>query len=87
MEFRIQRTEFLKGLRIAQNIADRKSTMPMLANVLLRSTGQTTLFVAATSPSAALSVFEHPTIPPSATATRLANNPLQLARRMFHTFH
>ena len=37
MEFRIAKTEFLRGLRLAQGIADRKSTMPMLANVLLRT--------------------------------------------------
>ena len=37
MEFKISKTEFLKGLRFAQSIADRKSTMPMVANVLLRS--------------------------------------------------
>src|SRR6478752_3891046 len=35
MEFRIAKAEFLRGLRLAQGIADRKSTMPMLANVLL----------------------------------------------------
>jgi DNA polymerase III sliding clamp (beta) subunit (PCNA family) len=34
MEFRIQKAEFIRGLRLAQSIADRKSTMPMLANVL-----------------------------------------------------
>ena len=32
MEFRISKTEFLRGLRLAQGIADRKSTMPMLAD-------------------------------------------------------
>ncbi len=48
MEFRIQKAEFLKGLRIAQSIADRKSTMPMLANVLLRTVGNGRLLVAAT---------------------------------------
>ncbi len=48
MELKIQKAEFLKGLRIAQSIADRKSTMPMLANVLLRATGQNTLHIAAT---------------------------------------
>ena len=37
MEFKISKTEFLKGLRFAQSIADRKSTMPMVANVLLRT--------------------------------------------------
>ena len=48
MELKIQKTEFLKGLRIAQSIADRKSTMPMLANVLLRASGQNTVQIAAT---------------------------------------
>ncbi|MBP6630658.1 MAG: DNA polymerase III subunit beta [Kofleriaceae bacterium] len=48
MEFRIAKTEFLRGLRLAQNIADRKSTMPLLANVLLRTIGKNKLLVAAT---------------------------------------
>ncbi len=48
MEFRIAKTEFLRGLRLAQGIADRKSTMPMLANVLLRTQGKNQLLVAAT---------------------------------------
>ena len=48
MEFRIAKQEFLRGLRLAQGIADRKSTMPMLANVLLRTTGKNQLLVAAT---------------------------------------
>ena len=47
-EFRIAKTEFLRGLRLAQGIADRKSTMPMLANVLLRTQGKNQLLVAAT---------------------------------------
>ena len=48
MEFRINKSEFLRGLRFAQSIADRKSTMPMLANVLLRTQGKSQLLVAAT---------------------------------------
>ena len=48
MEFRIQKSEFVRGLRLAQSIADRKSTMPMLANVLLRAMGKGKLLVAAT---------------------------------------
>src|SRR4029434_3576964 len=48
MEFRIAKNEFLRGLRLAQGIADRKSTMPMLANVLLRTQGKAQLLVAAT---------------------------------------
>lgn len=48
MEFHISKAEFLKGLRLAQSIADRKSTMPMLANALLRTEGDGKLLVAAT---------------------------------------
>jgi DNA polymerase-3 subunit beta len=48
MEFRIAKSEFLKGLRLAQSIAERKSTMPMLSNALLRATGSGQLLVAAT---------------------------------------
>ena len=48
MEFRIAKNEFLRGLRLAQGIADRKSTMPMLANVLLRTQGKNKILVAAT---------------------------------------
>lgn len=48
MEFRIAKNEFLRGLRLAQGIADRKSTMPMLANVLLRTQGKNQILVAAT---------------------------------------
>src|SRR5687768_11388467 len=55
MEFRIQKTEFLKGLRLAHSIADRKSTMPMLANVLLRTIGKNTLLCAATDLNVSLS--------------------------------
>jgi len=48
MEFRIQKNEFLRGLRLAQGIADRKSTMPILANVYLRTEGKTKILLAAT---------------------------------------
>ena len=48
MEFRISKNDFLRGLRLAQGIADRKSTMPMLANVLLRTQRKNQLLVAAT---------------------------------------
>ncbi len=48
MEFRIEKAAFLQGLYFAQGIADRKSTMPILANVLLRTDGPDRLLVAAT---------------------------------------
>ena len=48
MKFTIQKQEFLRGLRMAQGIADRKSTMPMLANVLIQLDGVEGLRVVAT---------------------------------------
>jgi len=48
MEIKIKKTEFLKGLYLAQSIADRKSTMPVLANALNRSEGKESVMCAAT---------------------------------------
>jgi DNA polymerase III subunit beta len=48
MEIKISKNEFLKALKFAQSIADRKSTMPMVANVLLRASGKSHLSVIAT---------------------------------------
>lgn len=55
MQFKIKKSEFLKGLRLAQSIADRKSTMPMLANVLLKLEGENNLRVVATDLNVSLS--------------------------------
>ncbi|KIG12623.1 DNA polymerase III beta subunit [Enhygromyxa salina] len=38
MEFEIDQARFLSALTLAQTVADRRSTMPVLANVLLRAT-------------------------------------------------
>lgn len=38
MEFEIDQARFLSALNLAQTVADRRSTMPVLANVLLRAT-------------------------------------------------
>src|SRR6476659_2361015 len=48
MEFKIEKAALLSGLYLAQGISDRKSTMPILANVLLRPDGKDKLLVAAT---------------------------------------
>jgi len=48
MELKIDKAALLEGLYLAQGIADRKSTMPILANVLLRTDGKDKLLVAAT---------------------------------------
>ena len=37
MEIKLQRSEILKGLGLVQGIVERKTTMPILANVLLRA--------------------------------------------------
>jgi DNA polymerase-3 subunit beta len=56
MEFKIKKADFLKGLYLASGIADRKSTMPILANVLLRTDGNERIVCAATDLNVALSV-------------------------------
>jgi DNA polymerase-3 subunit beta len=48
MEFKIQKNEFLRGLYLAHGIADRKSTLPILANVLLRTEGKDKILCGAT---------------------------------------
>ncbi len=48
MELKIDKATLLQGLYLAQGISDRKSTMPILANVLLRTDGKDMLLVAAT---------------------------------------
>ncbi len=48
MELKIDREVFLSGLALAQNVADRKATMPILANVLLRSDGKERVLLGAT---------------------------------------
>jgi len=40
MDIRIDKNKLLKGLYLAHGIADRKSTMPILANVLIRTEGR-----------------------------------------------
>jgi DNA polymerase-3 subunit beta len=54
MELKIQKADFLKGLYLASGIADRKSTMPILANVLLRTDGKERIVCAATDLNVAL---------------------------------
>src|SRR5678810_287502 len=48
MEVKIRKDEFLRGLYLAQGIADRKSTLPILANVLIRTEGKDRLLCGAT---------------------------------------
>ena len=48
MEILVSKQALLKSLRTAQNIADKKSTMPILANVLLQTSGDDTLILCAT---------------------------------------
>ena len=40
MEIKITRAEILKGLGLVQSIVERKTTMPILANVLLEAKGK-----------------------------------------------
>ena len=48
MDFKIDKVEFLRGLYLAHGIADRKSTLPILANVLLRTEGKDRVLCGAT---------------------------------------
>lgn len=48
MDLRINRAELVKALYLANGIADRKSTLPMLSTVLLRTDGKDKVIVAAT---------------------------------------
>jgi DNA polymerase-3 subunit beta len=57
MEFRIEKNQLLKGLYLASGIADRKSTMAILANVLVRTDGKDRILCAATD--LAVAVMAH----------------------------
>jgi DNA polymerase III subunit beta len=48
MDFRIGKNDLLRGLYLTHGIADRKSTIPILANVLLRTEGKDKAVFAAT---------------------------------------
>ena len=48
MEFEIDQARFLSALTLAQTVADRRATMPVLANVLLRATSDDRLVCSAT---------------------------------------
>lgn len=48
MDIRIDKNQLLRGLYLASGIADRKSTMPILANVLIRTEGKDRVLCAAT---------------------------------------
>lgn len=48
MDFRIGKNDLLRGLYLTHGIADRKSTIPILANVLVRASGKDKVLFAAT---------------------------------------
>lgn len=54
MEFTLPKADLLRGLRLASAVADRKSTLPILGNVLLRVTKRR-LLIAATDLNVSLS--------------------------------
>ena len=54
MEFEIDQARLLSALTLAQTVADRRSTMPVLANVLLRVTADDELVCSATDMMIAL---------------------------------
>ena len=48
MDFRIGKNDLLRGLYLTHGIADRKNTIPILANVLIRSSGKDKVLFSAT---------------------------------------
>jgi DNA polymerase III subunit beta len=76
MKFRIEKNDLVRGLYLASGIADRKSTMPILANVLLRTVGKDRVLCAATDLNVALMA--------SLPAKIEADGALTLSARQFH---
>ncbi len=56
MDFRIGRNDLLRGLYLTHGIADRKNTIPILANVLIRTSGKERVLFAATDIKVAMMV-------------------------------
>ena len=56
MDFRIGRNDLLRGLYLTHGIADRKNTIPILANVLIRASGKDKVLFAATDLKVAMMV-------------------------------
>ena len=56
MDFRIGKNELLRGLYLTHGIADRKNTIPILANVLIRAFGKDKVLFAATDLKVAMMV-------------------------------
>jgi DNA polymerase-3 subunit beta len=56
MDFRIGKNELLRGLYLTHGIADRKNTIPILANVLVRASSNGTVVFAATDLKVAMLV-------------------------------
>ena len=56
MDFRIGKNDLLRGLYLTHGIADRKNTIPILANVLVRASGKNKVVFAATDLKVAMLV-------------------------------
>lgn len=56
MDFRIGKNELLRGLYLTHGIADKKSTIPILANVLVRTQGKNQVLFGATDLKVAMMV-------------------------------
>ena len=62
MDIRIAKNEILRGLYLTYGIADRKSTIPILANVLVRTVGTDKVLFAATDLKVAMMVTAKATV-------------------------
>ena len=56
MDFRIAKNDLLRGIYLTHGIADRKNTIPILANVLIRTSEKTKVLFAATDLKASMMV-------------------------------
>jgi DNA polymerase-3 subunit beta len=76
MDFRIAKNELLRGLYLTHGIADRKNTIPILANVLVRTSGRDGVSFAATDLKVAMMV--------NAAATISEEGGITVAARQFY---
>jgi len=81
MEFKIDREEFAKGLYRAQNIVEKKATMPILLNVLIEAKGSE-ISITATDLEIGFNAFHPARIISEGTATLLAKKLYEVIKEL-----
>lgn len=82
MEIRVVKADLLRALHVTQGIADRRATMPILGNVLLRTEGKQKLLCAATDLSLAATVEIAATVKSAGAITLGAKQLLEIVKGM-----